>query len=139
MANVITHQGIVENITDTHVFVRIIQTSACAHCSAKGLCSSADTKEKVIEVTQPHAPYQVGESVTIIGQTSMGMMAVLVAFFIPFLVLIFSLFISMHVSGGNELLSGLISLGVLIPYYFMVWLNKAKLKKNFSFTIKPNK
>lgn len=139
MANVITHQGIVENINDTHVFVRILQTSACAHCSAKGLCSSADTKEKVIEVNLPHAPYQVGENVTLVGQTSMGMMAVLVAFFIPFLVLIFSLFISMYVSGGNELLSGLISLGILVPYYFIVWLNRAKLKKNFSFTIKPNK
>ncbi|MDR3119506.1 MAG: RseC/MucC family positive regulator of sigma(E), partial [Mediterranea sp.] len=38
-----------------------------------------------------------------------------------------------------ELLSGLISLGLLLPYYYIIWLNRAGLKKNFSFTIKPNK
>lgn len=51
MTNIITHQGIVENISGSQVFVRIIQTSACSTCSVKGHCSSADSKEKVIEVT----------------------------------------------------------------------------------------
>lgn len=137
MANVITHQGIVENIDDAHVFVRIIQASACASCSVKGHCSSADSKEKIIEITAPSSLYKIGDSVTVIGQTSMGMMAVLLAFFIPFLVLVISLFILMSVLDGNELLSGLISLGLLVPYYIILWLNKAKLKNNFSFTIKP--
>ena len=137
MANVITHQGIVENIENSHIFVRIIQTSACASCSVKGHCSSADSKEKIIEINAPYPSYKVGDKVTVVGQTSMGMMAVLLAFFIPFLVLVISLFICMSVLDGNELLSGLISLGLLIPYYFVVWLNRARLKKNFSFTIKP--
>ena len=137
MANVITHQGIVENIDDAHVFVRIIQTSACASCSVKGHCSSADSKEKILEISAPFSSYKIGDQVTVVGQTSMGMMAVLLAFFIPFLILVISLFLFMHLLDGNELLSGLISLGLLVPYYFVVWLNKAKLKKNFSFTIKP--
>lgn len=139
MANVINHQGIVENMDDARVFVRIIQTSVCASCSVKGHCSSADSKEKIIEVTTSPAAYQIGDSVTIVGQTSMGMMAVLLAFFIPFLILILSLFVCMSVTGGNELLSGIISLGLLVPYYFIVWLNRDRLKKNFSFTIKSNK
>lgn len=46
MADIIKHQGIVENINGSHVMVRIVQTSACAACSAKGHCASADTKEK---------------------------------------------------------------------------------------------
>ena len=50
MANTIKHQGIVENINGSHVMVRIVQTSACAACSAKGHCASADTKEKMIDV-----------------------------------------------------------------------------------------
>lgn len=137
MGNVITHQGIVENMDDAHVFVRIVQVSACASCSVKGHCSSADSKEKIIEISTPHSSYKIGDRVTVVGQTSMGMMAVLLAFFIPFLVLITSLFICMYVLDGNELLSGLISLGMLVPYYFVVWLNRTKLKKNFSFTIKP--
>lgn len=137
MANIITHQGIVENIDDARVFVRILQTSACASCSVKGHCSSADSKEKIIEINTPYISCQKGDRVTVVGQVSMGMKAVLLAFFIPFLVLVVSLFVCMHLSGGNELFSGLIALALLVPYYFVVWLNKDKLKKKFSFTIKP--
>ncbi|MDR2795283.1 MAG: SoxR reducing system RseC family protein [Spirochaetaceae bacterium] len=136
MANVITHQGIVENIDHSLVSVRIIRTSACASCSAGGYCSGS--KEQVVEVNVPYAAYEIGDRVVVVGQTSMGMMAVLLAFVVPFLVLFFSLFICMHVSDGNELLSALISLGLLVPYYFVVWLNRAGLKKKFSFTIKSD-
>ena len=30
--------------------VRIVQTSACAACSVKGHCSSADSKDKIIDI-----------------------------------------------------------------------------------------
>ena len=93
MTNIITHQGIVENISGSQVFVRIIQTSACSTCSVKGHCSSADSKEKVIEVTDTSSAWKIGDEVTIIGATSMGMQAVLLAFLIPLFLLIFGLFI----------------------------------------------
>ena len=44
----IRDRGIVENISGSHLQVRIVQTSACASCSIKGHCSSSDTKEKII-------------------------------------------------------------------------------------------
>ena len=137
MTNTIKHQGIVENIQGSHLSVRIIQTSACAACSAKGHCSSADSKDKVIDITDTAASsYQVGEQVMIIGETSMGMMAVVLAFVIPFVLLVTSLFIFMAWM-ENELYAALSSLIILIPYYFILWLNKARLKQKFSFTIKP--
>ena len=137
MTNTIKHQGIVENIQGSHLSVRIIQTSACAACSAKGHCSSADSKDKVIDITDTAASsYQVGEQVMIIGETSMGMMAVVLAFVIPFVLLVTSLFIFM-VWMENEVYAALSSLIILIPYYFILWLNKARLKQKFSFTIKP--
>lgn len=139
MANDITHQGIVENIDDAHVYVRIVQTSACASCSIKGHCSSADSKEKIIEIPTLHREYAIGDSVWVIGQVSMGMKAVLLAFFVPFLILVTSLFVFMSILDGNELLSGVLALALLVPYYWGVWLNRTKLKKKFSFTIKPNK
>ena len=55
MANTIKHQGIVENINGSHLQVRIIQTSACASCSVKGHCTSADTKEKLVDVADADA------------------------------------------------------------------------------------
>lgn len=137
MANTIRHQGIVENINGSHLQVRIIQTSACASCSVKGHCSSADTKEKIIDVTDPDAAsYQPGDRVWVIGELSMGAMAVLYAFIFPFLVLIISLFIFMAI-WNDELCSALCSLALLIPYYYILWLNKSRMGKKFSFSIKP--
>ena len=82
--NTIKHLGIVENIQGSHLSVRIVQTSACAACSAKGHCSSADSKDKIIDITDvTAASYQVGERVMVIGETSMGMMAVVLAFVLP--------------------------------------------------------
>ena len=131
------HLGIVENIQGSHLSVRIVQTSACAACSAKGHCSSADSKDKIIDIIDTAASsYRVGEKVMVIGETSMGMMAVVLAFIIPFVLLIFSLFLFMALM-ENELYSALLSLAILIPYYFILWLNKTRLKQKFSFTIKP--
>ena len=136
MTNIITHQGIVENINRSQVFVRIIQTSACSTCSVKGHCSSADSKEKVIEVTDTSSAWKIGDEVTIIGATSMGMQAVLLAFLIPLFLLIFGLFIFKTVL-HSELYGAFAALAVLIPYYYIIWLNRTRLKQKFSFTIKP--
>ena len=135
--NTIKHLGIVENIQGSHLSVRIVQTSACAACSAKGHCSSADSKDKIIDIIDTAASsYRVGEKVMVIGETSMGMMAVVLAFIIPFVLLIFSLFLFMALM-ENELYSDLLSLAILIPYYFILWLNKTRQKQKYSFTIKP--
>lgn len=137
MANTIRHQGIVESINGSYLQVRIVQTSACSSCSVKGHCTSADTKEKMIDVTDINAgAYQVGDRVWVIGELSMGVMAILFAFIFPFLILIISLFIFMAV-WNDELGSALCSLALLIPYYSILWLNKLRMGKKFSFSIQP--
>ena len=84
----IDHLGVVESIQGSHLRVRIVQTSACAACGAKGHCSSADSKDKIIDIVDEKAAnYKVGEQVMVVGQMSMGMMAVLWAFFFPFVIL----------------------------------------------------
>ncbi len=134
--NTIKHLGIVENIQGSHLSVRIVQTSACAACSAKGHCSSADSKDKIIDIIDTAASWKVGDKVMVVGEMSMGMMAVVLAFVLPFVLLIVSLFLFMALM-ENELYAALLSLAVLVPYYFILWLNKTRLKQKFSFTIKP--
>ncbi|MDR0892228.1 MAG: SoxR reducing system RseC family protein [Mediterranea sp.] len=135
--DLITHSGIVENIAGSHLSVRIIQTSACAACSVKGYCSSADSKEKIIDIIDPRAAsYREGQSVVIVGRTSMGMRAVALAFVLPFVLLVATLFVGMDAL-GNELYAALLALGILIPYYIILWLCRTRLKQTFSFTIKP--
>lgn len=137
MANTIRHQGVVEEIDGSHLRVRIIQTSACASCSIKGHCSSADTKEKLIDVSDAcAASFQPGDRVWVMGELSMGMMAVLLAFVLPFFVLLISLFVFMAV-WNDELWSSIGSLALLVPYYGILWLNRARMKKKFSFTVQP--
>ena len=135
--NTIKHLGIVENIQGSHLSVRIVQTSACAACSVKGHCSSADSKDKIIDIIDTAAAsYQVGENVMVVGETSKGMQAVALAFIIPFVLIRFTLFLFMALI-ENELYAALLSLAVLVPYYYILWLNKTRLKQKFSFTIKP--
>ena len=99
MTDIIKHRGIVENIEGSHVRVRIVQTSACSACSVKGHCNASESKEKLIDVFDMKASsYRIGEEVMIYGTTSMGMQAVLLAFGIPFLVLLITLFISMRLT-----------------------------------------
>ncbi len=117
--------------------VRIIQTSACASCSVKGHCTSADTKEKLVDVADADAAsYQPGDRVWVTGELSMGVMAVLFAFIFPFLILIISLFVFMAI-WNDELRSALCSLALLIPYYYILWLNKSRMGKKFSFSVRP--
>ena len=138
MTDTIKHQGIVENISGAHLQVRIVQTSACAACSVKGHCTSADAKEKLIDVIDMAAAEicRPGDRVWVTGQLSMGVMAVMLAFVVPFLLLVVSLFVFMAFL-NDELSAALISLFLLVPYYFMLWLNKSRLGKRFSFSIRP--
>ncbi|MEG2573062.1 MAG: SoxR reducing system RseC family protein [Bacteroides sp.] len=137
MEDIIKHQGIVESIDGSHISVRIVQTSACAACSAKGHCSSADSKDKLVDVYSTGNSYQIGEEVMIYGTTSMGLQAVFIAFVIPFIILISMLFVMMSLTQSDELLSALFSIATLIPYYILIYVCRNRLKKKFSFTLKP--
>ena len=135
MADIIKHRGIVEKVEGSHVVVRIVQTSACAACSAKGLCNASESKEKQIDVYEVNASYRIGEEVVLCGTTSMGMRAVFLSFGIPMLLLLVALFVTMRVTDGDALVSSLVALFAVVPYYLVIYFMKDKLNKTFSFTI----
>ena len=141
MTDIIKHRGIVENINGFHIRVRIVQTSACSACSVKGHCNASESKKKLVDVFDTKASsYRVGEEVMLYGTTSMGMQAVFFGFLAsPFLILLAALFITMHLTGGDELKSAIISLLALAPYYFIIYICRGKLSKKFSFTLEPIK
>ena len=135
MADIIKHRGIVEKVEGIHEIVRIVQTSACASCSAKGLCNASESKEKQIDVYESNPSYRIGEEVVLCGSTSMGMRAVGLAFGVPLLILIAALFVTMRVTDGDALLSAVVALLAVVPYYLVVFLMKDKLDKTFTFVI----
>ena len=134
----IGHEGIVERISGDTVFVRILQQSACAGCHAKNLCAAANSKSKIIEVTDRPGEYHPGEEVMIYGQESNGLFAVLLAFVIPLVVVIAAIFILMRI-GWSETSAGLTGLLLLVPYYGVLALFRKKLKRKFVFTLEKIK
>ncbi len=134
MSQKIEHTGIITHIDEKIVQVMIIQKSACSDCHAKAACSASNMDEKMIEVANTGNNYKVGERVMLTGETSMGFLAVLLAFVIPFLLILLSLFILRSYT-DNEALSGTISLSVLVPYYIILSLFNKKLKNKFQFHI----
>lgn len=135
MADIIKHRGIVEKIDGSHIVVRIVQTSACLACSAKGLCNASESKEKQIDVYEVNPAYRIGEEVILCGTTSMGMKAVFLAFGIPVFLLLAALFVTMRVTDGDALLSAIVALVAVVPYYAVLYLMKDKMNKTFSFVI----
>lgn len=136
MADVIKHRGVIQAINGSHVVVRIVQTSACSACSVKGHCNASESKDKLVDVYGVKLEsYHVGEEVIVCGTTSMGMRAVVLAFGVPFLVLILALLLALSLTDGDELLSAVVALLALIPYYLLIYLCRDKLSKRFSFMI----
>lgn len=133
--NTISHEGIVHAITDDSIKVKILQTSACAECRVHGHCSAAESKEKIVEVINEKAtPHQVGEKVIVTMDKVEGRNAVLLAFILPFILMVGVLMIVLFLS-KNEALAALVGIGVLIPYYIILYLLNEKIKRKFAFRL----
>jgi len=131
----ITHPGIVEKITGDSIFVKILAMSACSSCHAKGMCSVAEIEEKVVEVGMDRKKeIKQGQEVTVSMRKSQGGKAVFLGYIMPFLLLIGVLLLVLNLS-GNEGLAGLSAIIILIPYYWLLYIFRDKLKRTFSFRI----
>jgi sigma-E factor negative regulatory protein RseC len=138
MADVIKHDGVVDSIEGNCIHVRIVQASACAACGAKSLCSAAESKEKIVDVYGVDiTAYQVGQRVMVEGAAAMGMKAVRLAFLFPLVLLVAAVALVMWLADGNEALAALAALLVLTNYFLLLFANKKKLAREFTFTIKP--
>ena len=83
----IKHDGIVIAVNgDGTVLVRIVQTSACASCKAKAMCASAESKEKEI-LAIGDGLLAIGDEAEVVVQQKMGWKAVLLAYMLPFVVM----------------------------------------------------
>lgn len=135
MSESINHPGIVERIDNHLVSVRITQYSACAGCHAKSACTAADKKDKIVVIEDYSGEYQKGDSVWIVGQNSLGMQAVFIAFGIPVILLLIALLVG-TTCGISETANGLATLCVLAVYYLILYKFRDKLKKHFVFKLK---
>jgi sigma-E factor negative regulatory protein RseC len=132
----IVHKGIVKDITDQVIKVEIIAQSACVSCKAQAICG-VDTQEKIIEIREWNSVYHVGESVQVLLQESLGLKALFLAYLVPFLILVSVLLVLLQIT-GKEGLSALVGIGVLVPYFGILYFFRNQLQKTFSFNIAKN-
>ena len=136
---VITHDGVVKSVEGERVCVTILQSSACAGCAAKSMCSSAEAKEKEVDVlTSEAATYRVGQKVVLEGRLSDGRRAAIIAYGLPLLLLLPVLFIAIRFT-GSDTIGALCALAAVALYYAVIFLFfRDRLQQTFSFHIKPS-
>lgn len=129
----IEHKGVISEINENAIFVDLSVQSACAACHAKSVCG-IDSAQKTIEVRTDNRSFNIGERVKVVMRESLGMKALFLGYLLPFIVVISTLMIllSAEVSEG---FSGLISIIVLVPYYFVLYFFKDRIKREFNFDI----
>ena len=131
----ISHSGVIESVTDGCVKVRIVQTSACAACKVASHCNAAESKVKIVDVFCNNASdYEVGQDVVVWASKDVANRALLLGFGVPFLLLVCVLLIALRLT-SDEGIAALISLGSLVPYYFVLWLLRDRIRHQISFQL----
>lgn len=132
----IEHTGEVESQEGNVVIVRIKPQSACASCKSQTHCGIAENTDKLVEVDVAQGiNYRKGEEVTITLEQNLGYKALLMGYMLPFLILVFVLVIMMAIT-GDELLSALTAITLMLPYYLLLYKYRDRVRKTFTFKLK---
>lgn len=86
-----------------------------------------------MDIPDEPGKYEVGEEVQLHISQSAGTKAVFYAYVFPFLLVLTCLIIASEYYG--ELMAGLAAVGILIPYFIVLYLFRNKLKKTFRMRI----
>lgn len=137
MSNKIKHNGVVDDVEEGCVRVRILQSSACSACKVAAHCNASETKEKIIEVQVADADrYQRGDSVIVVADTAVGFRASLYGYLLPLILMVVSLVAVLKIT-QSEGYAAMSALGILIPYYIGLYLLRNKLRNKLSFSLEP--
>ena len=131
---IIEHKGIINSISGNKIKVHFLNVSACASCHAKGVCTASDMEDKEIEVYDTSGKFEKGEEVKILLQQSLGFRALLFGYVAPFVLVLVALF-TISAFTKNEVIIGVGALGILVPYYLIIYYLKDRFEKVFSFNI----
>jgi len=86
---IITHPAKVTKVTGATVEVKILAESACASCRVRNKCGMGESREKLLVVETPEAPFfEEGEAVEVHTDQVMGLKAVFFAYMLPFLLVL---------------------------------------------------
>ena len=133
--NQIEHKGTVALVGRNFVRVDIEVMEACGACASRKACAMGQgTTREIMVYTDEAAKYSVGEEVNVSARQTMGIMAVLLCYVVPLVVLVAALAVAVAL-GCAEGLAALISLGVTALYYLLLALMQKRISRRVVFTI----
>ncbi len=131
MGERIEHTGVVESVEGGKVCVQIERQSACAGCHARDLCS-IDKKKQVLTL-EMGAPVKKGDVVTVVGEGSLGMRAVVLAFGVPLVLMVLVMFLVSR-QGAGEVMVAVSAIGMFLVYYIVLYAFRSRLERKFRFS-----
>ena len=133
MDELIRHTGIVSGINGELAHVQIVQSSACSSCKAKSMCMSTESQQKEMDAVMLE-PMQVGDQVEVEVREHLAWKAVLLAYVLPFIVMMSVIAVLDVLTGWDEAIVGTIALCSIALYYLVLSQFKHRLQKQFTFT-----
>jgi sigma-E factor negative regulatory protein RseC len=130
----IEHEGLVKDADEKSVTIILSPLTACSGCQSEKSCGMAGSQEKFVKVNGSF-DVKSGDKVVVIMKQSLGYTALILGYVLPLIIVLLFLIILLALE-VNELYSGMISLGVLIPYYSGLFVYRKYIDKKFSFTLK---
>ena len=133
MSQIASHDGTVIAVAPHLVKVEMHVVSACSSCKAHASCTFVDKADKVVEVeTDEWKNYNEGDTVTVTVNESLGLLAVLLAYILPALLLIAAV-ILLSVFTHSELVAAALPIAIVAVYYLILYRFRNRLQKKFSF------
>ena len=134
-AEQIEHKGRVLSIGEGVVRVAIEVNEACGSCASRKACAMGQgTTREIVVFTDDAERYSVGEVVNVMARQSAGVMAVVLCYVVPLVVLVTALALAVVV-GISDGVAAIISLGVTALYYAVLGLFHKRISKRVVFTL----
>ena len=132
----IKHEGYVSNIENNLLTVSLKGNINCEGCKAQSACGVSESNDKEIEIIDNIQGFKLNDTVDVVLEKSLGLKAVFWAYVFPFILIILTLIITTNFL--KEWIAGLVSLFILIPYYFLLFVLKDTFQKAFRISIFKN-
>lgn len=129
----IQHEGVVSRISRGEAVVSLTDNINCEGCKAKGACGVSESNDKEIIVPIGNSEVEINQRVTVGLAKGLGMKAVFWAYVFPFLLMVSTLIFSSLIT--SELVAGIVSLAILIPYYILLKYLTPVFKKKFQVSL----
>lgn len=132
---VITRPGVVIRAYDDVADIEIVQHSACASCTLKGVCTSGESVSRVISA-HTQTTLTPGTRVELSMEERWGLLGTVVAFVLPLLLVVTVFFVSRPWFGREEW-AGLVAVASLAPYYLLIYRLRDRFARMVTFYAQP--